>query len=128
TLQTVAGVGPKLALVMLAVHIPEALRLAVVGEVLIPLQRVSGVGPTSAKRLALEPGGTVGAPTPVPEDPASEPNAARDDMLGALVGLVWNLKAAEGALDAVLAAPQALTESAPLLRAVLVELGGKNRG
>ncbi|HLR57146.1 MAG TPA: Holliday junction branch migration protein RuvA [Beutenbergiaceae bacterium] len=128
TLQTVSGVGPKLALAMLAVHSPEDLRRAVEAEDLKTLQRVPGVGPKSAKRLALELGGKLGAPTPEPESTAPTPSAARGDVLDALVGLGWNLKVAEGALDAVLAAPQAPTDSAPLLRAVLVELGGKNRG
>ena len=128
TLQTVSGVGPKLALAMLAVHSPEDLRRAVEAEDLKTLQRVPGVGPKSAKRLALELGGKLGAPAPEPDAAPPVPTAARGDVLDALVGLGWNLKAAEGALDAVLAAPEAPTESAPLLRAVLVELGGKNRG
>lgn len=128
TLQTVSGVGPKLALAMLAVHTPDDLRRAVDGEDLKMLQLVPGVGPKSAKRLVLELQGKLGAaPGEAPVAAAGEV-PARTDVLDALVGLGWNLKAAEGALDVVIAEPDAPAETAALLRATLVVLGGKNRG
>ena len=42
--QTVSGVGPRLALAMLAVHSPDGLRRAVAGEDLAALKRVPGIG------------------------------------------------------------------------------------
>ncbi len=42
--QTVSGIGPRLALAMLAVHSPDALRSAVATEDLDALQRVPGSG------------------------------------------------------------------------------------
>jgi len=128
TLQTVSGVGPKLALAMLAVHTPEELRRAVDGEDLKMLQRVPGVGPKSAKRLVLELSGKLGAPLSLAPAASSGGGEVRGDVLEALIGLGWNGKAAEGAVDAVLARPDAPAASAEILRAALLELGGKNRG
>lgn len=128
TLQTVSGVGPKLALAMLAVHTPEDLRRAVEGEDLKMLQRVPGVGPKSAKRLVLELQGKLGEPlTPGPQAPSAAPDG-HEDVIAALVGLGWNTKNAESAVATVLESADAPTESAPLLRSALVVLGGKHRG
>lgn len=128
TLQTVSGVGPKLALAMLAVHAPEDLRRAVEADDLKALQLVPGVGPKSAKRLVLELQGKLGAPVTQPEAAARPDSPARADVLDALMGLGWNLKTAETAVDGVLAGENPPSEAASLLRAALVELGGKNRG
>ena len=59
-LQTVSGIGPRLALSMLAVHEPEALRRAVATDDLAALRRVPGVGLKGAQRLALELKGRIG--------------------------------------------------------------------
>lgn len=128
TLQTVSGVGPKLALAMLAVHTPEELRRAVDGEDLKMLQRVPGVGPKSAKRLVLELTGKLGAPlSPAPAAPSGGGEVG-GDVLEALIGLGWNGKAAKSAVDGVLARPNPPAASAEILRQALLELGGKNRG
>ena len=54
TVQTVSGVGPRLAQAMLAVHTPDALRRAVAAEDLTALMKVPGVGKKGAQRLVLE--------------------------------------------------------------------------
>ena len=41
--QSVSGVGPRIAMAMLAVHTPEGLRRAVAGEDLAALMRVPGI-------------------------------------------------------------------------------------
>lgn len=130
TLQTVSGVGPKLALAMLAVHSPEDLRLAVQEEDVKTLQRVPGVGPKSAKRLVLELQGKLGEPmSPAgASTPQGASSPASTDVVNALVGLGWNLKAATDAVDAITGARDAPTDSAGLLRAALAHLGGGQRG
>ncbi len=65
TLQTVSGVGPRLALAMLAVHSPDALRRAVATEDLTALKRVPGIGHKGAQRIVLELAGRLGAPVDV---------------------------------------------------------------
>ena len=53
-LQTASGVGPRLALAMLAVHAPDALRRAVATEDLEALTLVPGIGKKGAQRIVLE--------------------------------------------------------------------------
>src|SRR6201997_5123733 len=61
-LQTASGVGPRLALAMLAVHSPDALRRAVAAEDLNALTMVPGIGKKGAERIVLELRDRLGAP------------------------------------------------------------------
>jgi Holliday junction DNA helicase RuvA len=128
TLQTVSGVGPRLALAMLAVHTPDGLRRAVLDEDFKALQRVPGIGLKGAQRIVLELKDRIGAPASV-----SAPAAAvfggdrRDQVVEALVGLGWNARAAGDAVSTVLEGtegPVAADEVAGVLRAALRTLGG----
>ncbi|WP_299036623.1 Holliday junction branch migration protein RuvA [uncultured Pseudokineococcus sp.] len=106
-LQTVSGVGPRLALAMLAVHAPDGLRAAVAGEDLTALCRVPGVGRKGAQRLVLELGDRLGPPrggAPSPASPAPLPPVVLGgggEVVEALVGLGWTPRAASEALAAV---------------------------
>ncbi|WNB87344.1 Holliday junction branch migration protein RuvA [Cellulomonas sp. ATA003] len=129
TLQTVSGVGPRLALAMLAVHSPDTLRAAVAGEDLTALKRVPGIGHKGAQRIVLELAGKLGAPTGVAgaaPAPAAAPGDRRGEVVEALVGLGWNAKAAEDAVGSVTgdeAAPVTDADVAGVLRAALRALG-----
>ena len=127
TVQTVSGVGPRLALAMLAVHTPDGLRRAVAGEDLAALMRVPGIGRKGAQRIVLELGQRLGAPAP-----ASGASAApltpdhREQVVEALVGLGWPLRAAQDAVASVLdgtADPVGAAEVPGVLRAALRSLG-----
>ena len=61
-LQTASGVGPRLALAMLAVHAPDALRRAVSTEDLGALTMVPGIGRKGAQRIVLEMKDRLGPP------------------------------------------------------------------
>ena len=65
-LQTASGIGPRLALAMLAVHSPDALRRAVATGDLDALQLVPGIGKKGAQRIVLELKDRLGAPGDVP--------------------------------------------------------------
>jgi holliday junction DNA helicase RuvA len=131
TLQTVSGVGPRLALAMLAVHTPDGLRRAVAGEDLAALQRVPGIGRKGAQRIVLEIGDKLGAPgdgaaTGTP--PAvNEPSAEAPEVVEALVQLGWSEKVAAGAVGAVLDGSEAPSDVPAILRAALQHLGGHAR-
>jgi Holliday junction DNA helicase RuvA len=127
--QTVSGIGPRLALAMLAVHEPDGLRRAVAGDDLVALCRVPGIGRKGAQRLVLElkdrigPPGQASAPS---QSRAAAGTGNRTQVRDALVGLGWSAKAADDALDQVLddAAPSdAAPDVAALLRAALRLLG-----
>ncbi len=129
TLQTVSGVGPRLALAMLAVHTPDGLRRAVATEDLAALVRVPGIGRKGAQRIVLELGDRLGAATggvggPDGASPVSADH--REQVVEALVGLGWPLRAAQDAVAAVLdgtSDPVAVDEVPGVLRAALRSLG-----
>jgi len=80
------GVGPKLALAMLSVHSPSALRRALLEDDLAALTMVSGVGKRTAQRLLVE----LKARLAVPELDITEPGGApapRSEVRAALAGL-----------------------------------------
>lgn len=125
TLQTVSGVGPRLALAMLAVHTPDGLRRAVATEDLTALCRVPGIGRKGAQRIVLDLADRIGAPSEaVPRGaPVPATRAGHPDVVEALVGLGWNAKQAEAAVQAVGAADGAPRDQTGLLRAALRHLG-----
>ena len=126
-LQTVSGVGPRLAMAVLAVLEPEALRKALAESNTAALMRVPGIGKRGAERLVVELRDKVEA-VPVQDNgiPAAvTAGAVRDQVVEALTGLGFAVKQAEQATDSVLAAqPDANTSAA--LRSALASLG-RNR-
>jgi Holliday junction DNA helicase RuvA len=127
-LQTVSGVGPRLAMAVLAVLEPEALRKALAESNVAALTRVPGVGKRGAERMVVELRDKVNL-VPVPSGPPGSTPAAgtpvRDQVAEALVGLGFSAKQAEQAIDAVLA-DQPAADTSAALRAALGMLG-KNR-
>lgn len=110
-LQTASGVGPRLALAMLAVHSPDALRRAVATEDLGALTQVPGIGKKGAQRIVLElrdrlgpaPAGS-GADGPGVDGRAGRAGAAggwREQVHAGLTSLGWSTRDAQQAVDAV---------------------------
>jgi holliday junction DNA helicase RuvA len=104
-LQTASGVGPRLALAMLAVHDPDALRRAVASEDLVTLTQVPGIGKKGAQRIVLELKDRLGVAGDLPVAAAgARPAAAspwRDQVRAGLVNLGWAARDAEQAIAAV---------------------------
>jgi len=129
-LQTASGVGPRLALAMLAVHGPDALRLAVASEDLTALTRVPGIGKKGAQRIVLELRDRLGAvgeaSGPQPGPPAGVPASPwRDQVRAGLINLGWAARDAELAITAVepeLATGDGPVDVATALRAALRRL------
>ena len=127
TVQTVSGVGPRLALAMLAVHSPDAVRVALGTGDLVALTKVPGIGRKGAERLVLELKDKLGALPGSAASAASVPldtgEVWREQVREALVGLGWTVRQADEALDRV--APKAAEGASvsALLRAALQELG-----
>ncbi len=122
--QTVSGIGPRLALAMLAVHSPDALRRAVATEDLAALQRVPGIGRKGAQRLVLELADRLGAPGATADRPQPVSTDRRSEVVEALVGLGWTAKVAQTAVDDVASPDEGVTDVAVVLRAALRALGG----
>jgi Holliday junction DNA helicase RuvA len=126
-LQTVQGVGARVALGILSVLGPDELARAVVAQDKAALARASGVGPRLAGRIAselkdrlTELPGPVGGPSPGPVGVAL--GGPADDAVSALVNLGY---ARSDAYAAVAKAAAALGAGAPietLIRTGLQEL------
>ena len=105
-LQSVSGVGPKLALSILSAVTPDAFRLAVAREDVALLTKVPGVGKKTAQRLCLELKDKVGE---LPASPGARvaaglaPVAAAADEYGeaaeALAGLGYSRGEVASALE-----------------------------
>ncbi|MCX6421558.1 MAG: Holliday junction branch migration protein RuvA [Actinobacteria bacterium] len=99
-LQTVSGVGPRLALAMIATLNPTDLRKAIDRSDLVTLTKVPGVGRKGAQRLVIELTGKLGA---VAGDSGfvNQPTGWRDSVSAGLVSLGWSGREADAAVDAI---------------------------
>lgn len=125
TVQTVSGVGPRLALAILATLEPhELVRALGTGDVKA-LTRVPGVGKRTAERMVLELKDKVG-PVPGVSDEqhtgAGTITPATAEVAEALEGLGFSAAEAEKTASAVLESDPALS-SAEALRLALKSLG-----
>ncbi|RSM39030.1 Holliday junction branch migration protein RuvA [Amycolatopsis balhimycina DSM 5908] len=124
-LQTVSGIGPRLALATLAVLDPGKLRAALVEGNITVLTSVPGIGRKGAERLTLELRDKVTALGGTGDVPAvAAPGALRAEVVEALAGLGFPAKQAEQAVDKVIADGDGHTTSS-VLRAALATLGRK---
>jgi Holliday junction DNA helicase RuvA len=104
-LQTASGIGPRLALAMLAVHSPDALRRFVAAEDVKALTMVPGVGNKGAQRIILELKDRLGVPGDLAGNGTASARRAepswRDQVQSGLVNLGWSARDAEAAVGAV---------------------------
>ena len=130
TVQTVSGVGPRLALAMLSVMGPDQLAAALSTGDSKALTTIPGIGAKSAERLVLELRDKVGAVRgsgvgPASGAPTSGPGGRepwRGQVTEALVGLGWSAKQAGDAVERVAATAPADADIAAYLRLALREL------
>lgn len=123
-LQTVSGIGPRIALGALGVLSPDDLRRAVRDHDLSTLGKIPGVGKKSAQRMVLELGEKLGQPAhlgKVGTGAAPAMGAVEEDVVAALVSMGWKQSQAQAAIDTL--GGQGLGAS-DLLRAALLKLGG----
>ena len=104
-LLSVSGVGPRLALAVLAVHDPEAIRVAAHTGDSKTFTKVPGIGPKVAGRIVLELAGKL-----VPQGTAAAPGAAtpaeaawKPQVVAAMTSLGWSEKDASASIDKALA-------------------------
>jgi len=103
-LQTVTGVGPRVAQAVLAVHSPDVVRKAIANSETAVLVQVPGIGRKGAERLILELRDKIGA-FPLIADGGAPVRGSRqvwpDQVRQALVGLGWTGSQAEAAVSVV---------------------------
>ena len=127
-LLSVSGVGPRLALAVLAVHDPEAIRVAAHTGDGKAFTKVPGIGPKVAGRIVLElagklvPHGTGASAAPA----ASVPAPWKPQVVAAMTSLGWSEKDATTSIDKALSDSPELEadgQVAEILRATLRWLG-----
>ena len=106
--QTVSGVGPRLAQAIVGSMPPDSLRQIVASEDVVALTQVPGIGKKGAQRLVLELRDKLGAPsggvfTAVPATGGAGGTSGgwRPQVHAALVGLGWSTREADAALVVV---------------------------
>jgi holliday junction DNA helicase RuvA len=127
-LLSVSGVGPRLALAVLAVHEPEAIRVAAHSGDGKAFTKVPGIGPKVAGRIVLELAGKLvphGGPGSV-SAPAAAEEAWKPQVVAAMTSLGWSEKDAAASIDRALADSPELAAGGhvpEILRATLRWLG-----
>jgi Holliday junction DNA helicase RuvA len=124
-LQTVSGIGPRIALAMLAVLEPATLTSAIADGNIAVLTQVPGIGRKGAERLCVELRDKVGALDG--GDSVVAPSAStgvRAAVVEALTGLGFAAKQSESAVDSVLA-ESSTADTSTVLRTALTTLGRK---
>jgi Holliday junction DNA helicase RuvA len=106
--QTVSGVGPRLAQAIVAALRPDALRQIVATDDVNALTQVPGIGKKGAQRLVLELKDKLGAASGSPTAASNGSSVVSDvgstwrpQVHAALVGLGWSAREADAALAIV---------------------------
>ena len=107
--QTVPGIGPRVALSLLSALTPERLRAAIAQEDVAVLGHVPGIGPKTARKLVFDLKDKVGTTTEasVPSMAAIQADA---DLIAALTSLGYSVAEAQGAIRSLPHEPLTLEE------------------
>jgi Holliday junction DNA helicase RuvA len=120
--QTVTGIGPRIALAVLSAMTPDQFRAAVASGDVAAIQRVPGIGKKGAQRMVLELAGRLDPPAGAVAGPSG--GAVAEEVTAALVGLGYTQSQAASAVDGVMAQDSA-GDVPGVLRAALRALGTK---
>lgn len=104
--QTVSGIGPKVALSILGVLTPEDLARAISQEDIAAIEKVPGIGRKGAQRLILELKGKLGDLSSSAPFKAHQP-PWREQLTSALVSLGFSPKESDSAISTVVSTLQA---------------------
>lgn len=125
-LQTVTGIGPKVALSALSLYCEQALIDAIAHQNSAALEKIPGLGKKSASRILLELHEKVSASSPVVRNSASP--TWRNQLYEALVSLGFSAREADQSIDIVadeLGTGMSSTSMSDLLRMALSHRGRK---
>jgi Holliday junction DNA helicase RuvA len=98
--QTVSGIGPKVALAILGAHTPQSLAVAVAQEDIKAIEKVPGIGRKGAQRLILELKGKISDFGSVDHKQIHQP-VWREQLTSALISLGFTAKDSDSAITAV---------------------------
>ena len=99
--QTVSGIGPKVALAILGAHSPQTLAVAIAQEDIKAIEKVPGIGRKGAQRLILELKGKI-SDFGTSEHRQMHQPVWREQLTSALISLGFSAKDSDSAISAVL--------------------------
>ena len=100
-LQTVSGIGPKVAQSALSIYEPEELASAIASENSAALERIPGLGKKGAQRTVLELKEKVSELARTQSSGAKSKSHWRTQLQSALIGLGFTARDAEATIDSV---------------------------
>jgi Holliday junction DNA helicase RuvA len=100
--QTVTGIGPKVALAIMGSHSPQTLAAAIAQEDIAAIEKVPGIGRKGAQRLILELKGKMTDFGTTPRSSQHQP-VWREQLSSALVSLGFSAKDSDAAINSVIA-------------------------
>ena len=98
--QTVSGIGPKVALAILGAHSPQTLAVAIAQEDIKAIEKVPGIGRKGAQRLILELKGKISDFGNSEHRQMHQP-VWREQLTSALISLGFSAKDSDSAISAV---------------------------
>jgi Holliday junction DNA helicase RuvA len=98
--QTVSGIGPKVALAILGAHSPQTLAVAIAQEDIKAIEKVPGIGRKGAQRLILELKGKI-SDFGTSEHRQMHQPVWREQLTSALISLGFSAKDSDSAISAV---------------------------
>ena len=110
SVQTVTGIGPRIALAVLATLTPDALRHAIEAEDLATLTSVSGIGRKGAQRIVLELKGVLVSCDAPAGRLAGAGSPWSTSVASGLTSLGWSVREADAAIAIVAGQLQELTD------------------
>ena len=125
-LQTVTGIGPKVAQSALSIYEPEELSSAIASENSAALERIPGLGKKGAQRAVLELKEKVGALSFASKTGSDTKSHWRTQLQSALIGLGFTARDAQATIDSVandLGAKVDETDISTLLKLALQDRG-----
>ncbi len=102
-LQTVSGIGPKVALAVMGSHSAESLAKAITQEDIKAIEKVPGIGRKGAQRLILELKGKLTDFGTAETSHVQQP-IWREQLMSALISLGYSSKESDKSINEVLAA------------------------
>lgn len=100
--QTVTGIGPKVALAIMGSHSPQTLAAAIAQEDISAIEKVPGIGRKGAQRLILELKGKISDFGSGHKSSHHQP-VWREQLTAALVSLGFTAKDSDSAINSVIA-------------------------
>jgi Holliday junction DNA helicase RuvA len=100
--QTVSGIGPKVALSIMSAHSSQSLVAAIAQEDIKAIEKVSGIGRKGAQRLILELKGRISDFSATSHEQMHQPQW-REQLTSALISLGFSAKESDSAINNVIA-------------------------